>query len=275
MLSSLIKWFQNSNKSKAQVPLKDRILKVLEAEIIDPLEIEERILIRNSLEVMSMTAEDIMIPRADIIAIHHNSSFTETSEIIHKQMYTRYPIYRDSLDDIFGFIHVKDVVHHGQKETFNIKKMMHPVLFVPASTKALALLSQMRLRKLPLAVVVDEYGGVDGLVTAWDIIREVFGELQDPHIEEYTPQFHKSKDGSYILDARYDLDDFEENVEKILTKEERDEDLDTVGGLVLFLAGRVPNRNEVISHSSGYEFEILEANPRTVISIRVVKQKSD
>ena len=140
--------------------------------------------------------------------------------------------------------------------------------------RLLDLLLQMRATQIPMAYVVDEYGGIDGLVTSWDIIREILGDLQDDHTPEISSQITSLSDGSYIVDARLPMEDLEESIGKILTDEERKEDIETVGGLVMYLAGRVPDRKEVISHSSGIEFEVIEASPRSINRLRLYSAKS-
>ena len=189
--------------------------------------------------------------------------------MISETPFTRLPVYHHTLDDLLGHIHVKDIALHAKNSDFNIRNIIQQVLFVPPSMRLLDLLLQMRSTQIPMAYVVDEYAGVDGLVTSWDIIREILGDLQDDHTPEISSQITSLDDGTYIIDARLLVEDLEERVGKILTDEERQEDIETVGGLIMYLAGRVPDRKEVISHSSGIEFEVLEASPRSITRLRL------
>src|SRR5690606_36960953 len=143
------------------------------------------------------------------------------------------------------------------------------VLFVAPSMPILELLLQMRVTRMHLALVVDEFGGIDGLATIEDLVEEIVGEIEDEHDDEVAPAMRERSDGSLEADARVDLDDFEERVGTLLTAEEREEDIDTLGGLIFYLAGRVPVRGEVIRHPTGTEFEILDADPRRVRRMRI------
>jgi len=230
---------------------------------------EERTLLSNVLRLRDMSVDDVKIPRADIIAISVDIKFTELIKLISETPFTRLPVYHHTLDDLLGHIHVKDIALHAKNSDFNIRNIIQQVLFVPPSMRLLDLLLQMRSTQIPMAYVVDEYGGVDGLVTSWDIIREILGDLQDDHTPEISSQITSLDDGTYIIDARLLVEDLEERVGKILTDEERQEDIETVGGLIMYLAGRVPDRKEVISHSSGIEFEVLEASPRSITRLRL------
>jgi magnesium and cobalt transporter len=230
---------------------------------------EERTLLSNVLRLRDMSVDDVKIPRADIIAISVDIKFTELIKLISETPFTRLPVYHHTLDDLLGHIHVKDIALHAKNSDFNIRNIIQQVLFVPPSMRLLDLLLQMRSTQIPMAYVVDEYGGVDGLVTSWDIIREILGDLQDDHTPEISSQITSLDDGTYIIDARLLVEDLEERVGKILTDEERQEDIETVGGLIMYLAGRVPDCKEVISHSSGIEFEVLEASPRSITRLRL------
>lgn len=230
---------------------------------------EERTLLSNVLRLRDMSVDDVKIPRADIIAISVDIKFTELIKLISETPFTRLPVYHHTLDDLLGHIHVKDIALHAKNSDFNMRNIIQQVLFVPPSMRLLDLLLQMRSTQIPMAYVVDEYGGVDGLVTSWDIIREILGDLQDDHTPEISSQITSLDNGTYIIDARLLVEDLEERIGKILTDEERQEDIETVGGLIMYLAGRVPDRKEVISHSSGIEFEVLEASPRSITRLRL------
>ena len=230
---------------------------------------EERTLLSNILRLKDLTVDDVKIPRADIISVPQDITFPALMKMISETPFTRLPIYHHTLDDLLGHIHVKDIALHVQEKDFDIRNIIQQVLFVPPSMRLLDLLLQMRATQIPMACVVDEYGGIDGLVTSWDIIREILGDLQDDHTPEISSQITSLSDGTYIVDARLTIEDLEESIGKVLTSEERKEDIETVGGLVMYLAGRVPDCKEIISHSSGFEFEVLEASPRSLNRLRL------
>lgn len=239
------------------------------------LNFEERALLSNVLSLRDLTVDDIKIPRADIIAVPADISYPALIKLMSETPFTRLPVYQTNLDDIVGHIHVKDIALHAQSVQFDSHKIIQQVLFVPHSMRLLDLFLQMRATQIPLACVVDEYGGIDGLVTSWDIIREILGDLQDDHTPEISSQITKLSDGTYVIDARVSIKDLEQHVGKILTREERNEDIDTVGGLIMYVAGRVPHRKEIISHASGMDFEVIEASPRSINRVHLypVKQK--
>ena len=187
-----------------------------------------------------------------------------------EQAHSRIPVYRGTLDDIEGMVHIKDVLAClNLVQPLQLKDIVRRVLFVAPSMPILELLLQMRVTRVHMALVVDEFGGIDGLVTIEDLVEEIVGEIEDEHDEDGTPLIAERSDGSFDADSRVPLDEFEERVGQILTEEERSEDIDTLGGLVFFLAGRVPVRGEVIRHDSGIEFEILDADPRRIRRMRI------
>lgn len=237
-----------------------------------PIDSDERALIDNILNVGEETAYDVMIPRADIVSVPADTSLDELVAIMSRQPHSRYPVHRDSLDDVLGMVHIKDVLAATTepKENFSVRAVMRKVLFVAPSMRVLDLLLQMRMNRLHMALVVDEYGGIDGLVTIEDLVEEIVGEIEDEHDIDRGPKIEHKPDGTWIADARLDIEDLEKRLGPILTDEERQEDIDTVGGLVFTLAGRVPIRGELIPHEeSGLEFEVLEADPRRIKRVRL------
>lgn len=230
---------------------------------------EEKTLLSNVLALRDLTVEDAMIPRTEIVAVEDTITREEFTKVMTAHPFTRLPVFHQNLDGLKGFVHVKDVALLPFKKRFDLSKIIQPVLFVPPSMRLIDLLLQMRATLIPMAFVVDEYGGVDGLVTAWDIVREILGDLQEDHTPEVSAMITKAKDGNYLVDARLEIEEFEKEIGSLLTEEEREEDIDTVGGLVLYLAGRMPDRKEIFSHESGAEFEILEATPRRIHRVRV------
>ena len=218
-----------------------------------------------------LTAADVMIPRADIVGVEISSSLNDIITLMTTEAHSRVPVYRDTLDDVVGMVHIKDVLGATTGKTeFAMPKLLRKVLFVAPSMQVLDLLLQMRETRIHMAFVVDEYGGIDGLVTIEDLVEEIVGEIEDEHDVDPSPHLESEADGCLIADARASVTEFEETVGPVLTVEEREEDIDTLGGLVAHLTGRVPTRGELVVHkASGIEFEVLDADPRRVKRLRV------
>lgn len=235
-----------------------------------PIDDEERVLLANILELRSRTIRDVMVPRVDIIAIERDASLNEVIGILTKDNHSRLPVYGENLDDAIGMVHIKDVLAwHGKDEDFSLSNVLRTILFVSPSMQVLELLLEMRAKRSHMALVVDEFGGVDGLVTIEDLVEEIVGEIEDEHDRDIEPQLVRKADGSFTADARVTFEMLEAMVGDIVLEEEH-EDIDTLGGLVFSLAGRVPVRGELIRHPSGLEFEILDADPRRIKSLRVL-----
>lgn len=230
----------------------------------------ERALLSNVLRLQGTTAYDVMLPRADIVAMPDDCTLDQAIALIQKEGHSRYPVYRESLDDIVGMVHIKDVFAAvGRTGPFDLKAILRKPLFVVPSIPVLDLLLQMRQARIHMALVVDEYGGIDGLITIEDLVETIVGDIADEHDEEARPHITERPDGTLELDARMPIAAFEAQVVQILTDEERAADIDTVGGLVFTLAGRVPAKGELVSHASGLEFRILDADPRRIRRLRV------
>ncbi len=234
---------------------------------LDP---QERALLSNVLRLRGTTADDVMVPRADIMAMPEELSLDQAIGLIQKDGHSRYPVYRESLDEIVGMVHIKDVFASvGSSGPFDLKAILRKPLFVVPSIPVLDLLLQMRQSRIHMALVVDEYGGIDGLITIEDLVETIVGDISDEHDEEVEPHITERPDGTYDLDARMPVKTFEATLGLVLTDEERAADIDTMGGLVFTLAGRVPAKGELVSHTSGMEFRILEADPRRIRRLRV------
>lgn len=236
----------------------------------DGLDMQERVLLRNVLRLRGRTAYDVMVPRADIVALPEDLSLEAAIRTIQGEGHSRYPVYREGLDDIVGMVHIKDVFAAvGRDEAFSLKAILRKPLFVVTSVPVLDLLLQMRSARIHMALVVDEYGGIDGLVTIEDLVETIVGDISDEHDEDAAPQITERPDGAFEMDARTTVEAFEARLGPVLTEEERGADIDTVGGLVFTLAGRVPARGELVSHPSGLEFRVLDSDPRRIRRIRV------
>jgi CBS domain containing-hemolysin-like protein len=231
---------------------------------------QERVLIGNILKVHERNAGDVMVPRVDIVALDIDQPFSEVVKCMVEHGHSRVPVYRESLDDVIGFIHVKDVLAPvADRRPAKLERLLRKVLYVAPSLPILDLLVQMRQARTHIAMVVDEFGGIDGLVTIEDLIEEIVGEIEDEHDVPETPTLIERPDGSIIADARIPIDSVEEQHGISLRPEGEEETVDTLGGLVFTLAGRVPKRGEIIAHPDGIEFEILDADPRRVKRLRL------
>jgi magnesium and cobalt transporter len=236
---------------------------------VPELDRQERALIANVLRLRGTVADDIMIPRADIVAMPIDLTLEQALELIRREGHSRMPVFREQLDDIAGMVHIKDVFSYvGKPEQFSLEAMLRKPLLVAPQIPVLDLLLQMRMNRMHLALVVDEYGGIDGLLTIEDLVETITGDIADEHDEPDLPLIVERPDGTLDIDARLPVEDFEERFGIILTDDERSADIDTVGGLVFTLAGRVPARGEVFSHPSGMEFRVLEADARRIRRVR-------
>ena len=241
-----------------------------EEEISEQITPEERDLLMNLLRFGHLNAEDAMVPRPDIIAIEERAALDEVVAAIKKSGHSRMPIFRDTLDEVVGMVHIRDVMAFwGSNKKFDLEIVMRPLLFVPQSMPVVDLLAKMRTSRLHMAVIVDEYGGTDGLVTIEDLIEEIVGEIEDEHDDAPAPTLSISPEGIVDADARTEIEALETHFGLTLRNGELDEDIETVGGLVSRLAGRVPRRHDRLSHPAGLTFEIVDADPRRVKRVRV------
>ena len=234
------------------------------------LDRQERALIANVLRLRGMMADDVMLPRADIVAIEVDTTLPVALALIRADGHSRLPVYREQLDDIVGMVHIKDVYAYvGRPEEFKLETILRRPLLVAPQMPVLDLLLQMRQARMHLALVVVEYGGIDGLVTIEDLVEEIVGDIADEHDDPAGPMVTERADGALDIDARMPIADFEARIGNILTDDERAADIDTIGGLVFALAGRVPIRGEVLRHHSGVEFRVLDADARRLRRLRV------
>ncbi len=282
-----------------------------------PITDHERVLLSNILHLRDLTIEDIMVPRADIVAIDVDVSLQDAVERMAACGHSRLPVYRDTLDNALGMIHIKDLVPrlcappappaakaaggggglHPAKPAEpksatkpaeakpaakpvakaasvvpgrgnRLEDSVREILFASPSARVLDTLLDMRLKRIHMALIVDEYGGIDGLVTIEDLVEQIVGEIEDEHDTGHDPQLITLPDGTLEADARLDLEDFEEQVGELFTEEERTE-IDTLGGLVFRIAGRVPSRGELILREGGPEFEVIDADPRRIRRLRI------
>jgi CBS domain containing-hemolysin-like protein len=254
-----------SGRREAHAPLGD------DAEMLpDSDRSHERKLIENILEIRDQPVSDLMVPRADIVAVESHTERDALLRLLVDRSHSRLPVYRDTLDEVIGIVHIKDVLANiAGGGDFSLEAIVRPVSIVAPSIRVLDLLLDMRKTHQHMALVIDEFGGIDGLITIEDLVEGIVGEITDEHDRAVSASMIEKADGSLLADARVPIEDFEERVGPVLEQDERDE-VDTLGGLVFSLAGRVPSRGELLTHpSSGLEFEIIDADPRRIKRIRV------
>ena len=263
----LLRQWRHEDEPDLRQELEELIEEHQEEEPIDP---HERRLLTNILKLHEMTAADVMVPRVDIFAIAEDTPFVEATKLMVEQGHSRVPVFRETLDDVIGIIHIKDLLPFAvDQRTASLAKIVRKVLFVAPSMPVLDLLLQMRLSRVHMALVVDEFGGIDGLVTIEDTIEEIVGEIEDEHDDADQPKLIERPDGSLIAEGRTLIAALAGRTKGNLVPPEQEEEVTTLGGLVSALAGRVPGRGEIIKHPSGLEFEILDADPRRVKRLRL------
>lgn len=231
----------------------------------------ENELLKNLAGLRGIIASDVMVPRVNIVSVAMSDNFKDIVKQLIKTNHSRVPVRNESLDDIVGILHIKDVLANlSLKEKPNIKSLLKKPFFVSPSISLLDLLYEMRVKRRHLALVVDEYGGIDGLVTIEDLVEELVGEIEDEHESSSEIRLDKIEDGSIIVEARIVIDLFEDLINSI-RKEDLNDEIETLGGFIISIAGRVPVKGEVIRYSpSGLKFEILEADPRKIILVKII-----
>ena len=231
-------------------------------------------LVEQAAAFQTLRVSDVMTPRVDIVAVELSTPFAEVVELFAESEHSRMPIYRETLDDPVGVIHVKDIfklLARGKQpgpEALVLQKLRRDALYVPGSMRAADLLLRMQTERTHMALVIDEFGGTDGLVTMEDLVEAVVGDIDDEHDEATVASVIPRPGGVYEVDARAPLEKLEAAIGHDLAPGELDEEIDTVGGLVSALAGRVPQRGEVISHPGGYEIQVLDSDARRVKRVR-------
>ncbi len=260
-------------RGRGDESLRDSIEELLEEHDEDggtPEESAERALLRNVLEVGELRVGEIRVPRTDIIAVPAEIEFDKLVKTLVDAEHSRLPVYRSTLDDVIGMIHVKDVLPYlAGRSGFSLEKVLRKLLVVPPSKSVLELLREMRLTRVHMAIVVDEYGGLDGLVTIEDLVEQIVGEIDDEHDVAAGGMLIQRADGVLEALGRCPIEDLEEKLGRALLDPEDDGDVDTVGGLIVSHLGRVPLRGEQIDHPAGLSFEVLEADPRRVKRVRI------
>ena len=233
------------------------------------LSYKEKTILENILTINKLKASDIMVPRAEIISASYQSNYDDLIVIINKESHSRIPIYRKDLDDVIGMVHIKDLIKFissNSKEQFQIKDIIKDILFVPPSMPVLNILLKMQSTKLHMALVIDEHGGTDGLVTIEDLVEEIVGEIQDEHDNEEVIDFKKIDDKTFVADAKMEVSDFIKRTNMDFNSDK----VDTLGGYVFSLINRVPHKGEIIkTEDKKYAFEIVDADPRKIKVLKI------
>lgn len=268
-------WFRHlvrgktSNTNVLEEALEDYIDELKETQQDEVSADNQKTLIKNVLKTHSLHVADVMIPRADIVAISEDASPEDLKKIFSEKPYSRLPVYKGDLDHITGTIHIKDILACMLVgKSFTLSELVREPIIVSPSLPLMDLFLMMREDKKHMALVVDEFGGIDGLVTLNDVIEAIVGDIEDEFDNDDEPQLIEKSDGSVIADGRMDIDEFEERYGNFLSADER-EDIQTLGGLAFSIAGRVPKKGEILKHESGITLEIIDADKRRVGKMRI------
>ncbi len=262
--------------SKSETSLKDSIEEVIEEQesSSDSISNEEKSILRNVVSFSEMEVSEVMIPRADFVSVEVNTNFEQIKKIFQSNIRTRMPVYKTNIDDIVGFLHIKDLlaeVINGKKPT--VKELVRPALFVPHSMKTSTLLMKMQADRIHMAFVIDEYGGTSGLVTLENLMEIIVGEIEDEHDDDDDAIIYKVSDNVFDSSARVEIEEVEEVIGCKLEVDAKDDDFETLGGFIYELLGRIPTVGEVAvfepKKGKKIEFEITEADPRKINKITI------
>ena len=279
MLNSVINKIRSILKPTGRENIKD----VLEDLIEDNGNGTEKIddgtknIFKNVINLNNKCIEDVMVPRADIDAVSIETTLNDLVNFIDKTKHSRIPVFENNLDKVLGMIHIRDLFENiyqkntKKKSTKIAKKMIRKILFSSPSMKVIDLLLKMRSEQIHMAIVIDEFGGTNGIVTIEDLVEEIVGEIKDEHDFEEVDEIKKISKKSFEISARISLEEFERRLNIKLNIDEREE-IDTLGGFIFFLLGRIPGRGEVVSYKKNVEFTIIEADTRRIKRILVQKK---
>jgi len=232
---------------------------------------DEKNLIKNILDLDDKSVEDIMVPRAEIVAIEKNQNIKEIYSIVENESHSRMPVYESNLDNVLGFLHVKDLLTRLPTNKFELQNVIRDILYVAPKSPILDLLKRMRSSRIHMGLIVDEFGGVDGLITIEDLVEEIVGEIEDEHdAEDNEILLHKIDERTIIVNASYKINDLEKyyNI-KIDSKNE--EEIDSVGGLLFYIANKVPKKNQIYKFKNILQFKVMKASARRIESIEIKK----
>jgi hemolysin (HlyC) family protein len=276
LFDALTDWVKTKFRRSDDMTLRDILQEVIEEHsdsetLLNP---QERLMLMNLAKMRELSVADVMVPRADIVAVDVTTSFADVVKLFGEAEHSRLPLYRKNLDGVIGIVHIKDVFKaqstlSPDQPAPKIEALRRDILFVPPSMPVVDLLIKMRATRIHMAMVVDEYGGIDGLATIEDLVEQFVGDIEDEHDVVEPEPLRLVADGVIDADARGSVEALQEMIGQKLLVEERDEDIETIGGLVVSIAGRVPQRGEVIAHANGTEFEVIDADPRRLKKLKV------
>lgn len=274
-------WFRRLFLNNSEEKLRETIEELIEEEndngknngIDLSIQSHERLLFSNILKLRDLSADDIMVPRADIIAVEKKIKKNELLKIYAETPRSRLPVYTDTMDHVAGTVHMKDFLGQiARSERFNLNAITREVPIISPAMPLLDLLLQMRETRNHMALVVDEFGGIDGLVTLGDVLESITGELDDIYDDDTPPMLRAVDENIMIADARLPIEEFEDHVKISLIEDDDDrEEIDTLAGFLFFFEGRVPAQGEIIDHPKGLQFEIIEGDTRRIKLIRITK----
>ena len=276
----------------APASARDDIEDAIEESASEEFTPQERAILKNVLALHDVRVEDLMVPRADIVALALDTPLSEVLDCFRTAGHSRLPVYDETLDDPRGMIHIRDFVvflasdprfglikgdgapasgdnQAGLDMPLSAAQILRPVLYAPPSMPALDLLLKMQASRTHMALVIDEYGGTDGLVSIEDVMEAIVGDIEDEHDEDEAPELHPSGDGGWIAEARASLDDVSEAAGFDFSSLPEAEEVDTIGGLITAAAGRVPDRGEILKGPGEFEYEVLDADPRHIKRVKI------
>ncbi len=240
--------------------------------IEDVEENNEKSLIKNILSLDEKSVEDIMVPRAEIVSIEIKQNMKEILSLIENESHSRMPVFENNLDNVLGFLHVKDLIKNNNENNFELKKIIRDILYVAPKSPILDLLKRMRSSRIHIGLVVDEFGGVDGLITIEDLVEEIVGEIEDEHdADDFQEIFQKIDDKTILVKSGYKIEDMEKYYDVKINID--DEEIDTVGGLLFFLANKVPKNSQVYNYEDILQFKVIKASARRIESLQITKIK--
>ena len=231
----------------------------------------EKILIKNIINLDEKSVEDIMVPRAEIVSIKSNQSVQDIYSIVKNESHSRMPVYEGNLDNVLGFLHVKDLLTTNSDSSFALKNIIRDILYVAPKSPILDLLKRMRSSRIHMGLVVDEFGGVDGLITIEDLVEEIVGEIEDEHdAEDNEVLIEKINNSKILVKASYKIEDLEKFYDIKIDLKDEDE-IDSVGGLIFYIANKVPKNNQVYKFKNMLQFKVIKASARRIESIEIMK----
>ncbi|MBA8667089.1 HlyC/CorC family transporter [Holosporaceae bacterium 'Namur'] len=241
---------------------------IKEHDLQDTINSEEKVMLQNFVDFKDLKAYEVMIPRTFIIGITENATFEELKQKFIEEEHTRIPVFRENLDEIIGFVHMKDfILFVGKEKEFKMEKVLRELIYVPRSMKLVDLLTKMRQARIHIAIVLDEYGGTEGLVTIEDLVEEIVGDIRDEHDDSEEPELVKVEGGTITVDGKARIEEIEEKFKVDLAKDE--DDFETFGGFILAYLGKIPAIGEKFDHPSGLRIEIIDADKRKIKKAKV------